>query len=175
MAELDRDCGKDTQDAVAMTFQFRDNVDRVTTTTDGVANGFNKAFGVSPFFTPCGPLDALGPDSANLDFSLRAPTTSKNLFRVLRALQVRFVLFVCGCYFGKCTVDTSAQSWTCLVLQGGCTHLAQIYWSRSTYYPFINKKGMLRVPLFAIAFDRCAKLFCLRVALAWAKQALYQL
>ena len=46
-------------------------------------------FGVSPFYTKCGPLRALGGRSADLDFSLHAPTTSKNLFRVLRAMQVR--------------------------------------------------------------------------------------
>lgn len=48
-------------------------------------------FGVVPFFTPCGPLLRPGLESgkSQLDFSLQAPTTAKNLHRVLRALQVR--------------------------------------------------------------------------------------
>lgn len=45
-------------------------------------------FGVTPFFVPCGPGRALGAASPALDFSVQAPTTSKNLHRVLRALQV---------------------------------------------------------------------------------------
>lgn len=49
----------------------------------------SSEFGVDPFFTSCGPLKAKGAESGELDFSVRAPTTSKNLFRVLRALQVR--------------------------------------------------------------------------------------
>lgn len=58
-------------------------------------------FGVDSFFTSCGPLKAKGAESGELDFSVRAPTTSKNLFRVLRALQVLrcsvfiFVFSVC--------------------------------------------------------------------------------
>ena len=47
-------------------------------------------FGVGQFFTSCGPLKAKGASTGDLDFSVRAPTTSKNLFRVLRALQVIF-------------------------------------------------------------------------------------
>lgn len=46
-------------------------------------------FGVTPFFVRCGPRRALGASSPALDFSVQAPTTSKNLHRVLRALQVR--------------------------------------------------------------------------------------
>lgn len=52
-------------------------------------------FGISPFFTSCGSSKALGAESAELDFSLGAPTTAKNLYRVLRALQVIF--FNSGC------------------------------------------------------------------------------
>lgn len=80
LTQLDRDSGKDSQHVTALTFQFRES-------TDG-KSGNKTEFGVSPFFTPCGPLKALGSESAKLDFSIRAPTTSKNLYRVLRALQV---------------------------------------------------------------------------------------
>lgn len=48
-------------------------------------------FGVDQFFTSCGPLKAKGASTGELDFSVGAPTTSKNLFRVLRALQVIFL------------------------------------------------------------------------------------
>lgn len=48
----------------------------------------NQEFGVVPFFVPCGPRKALGPDSDDLGFSVGAPTTAHNVYRVLRALQV---------------------------------------------------------------------------------------
>ncbi|CAM9419384.1 unnamed protein product, partial [Hapterophycus canaliculatus] len=56
----------------------------------------DASFGVAPFFTKCGPRKALGPENAELDFSVRAPTTSNNLFRVLRALQVRKAVLLEG-------------------------------------------------------------------------------
>ncbi len=59
-------------------------------------NPGRSAFGVAPFFTPCGPRRALGSESEELDFSVRAPTTSKNLYRVLRALQVGRVMWSFG-------------------------------------------------------------------------------
>lgn len=43
----------------------------------------NKQFGVSPFFIPLGP-QPIPP----LQFSLEAPTTSNNVMRVLRAMQL---------------------------------------------------------------------------------------
>lgn len=63
---------------------------------DGKVLGVSE-FGVDPFFTSCGPLKAKGAESGELGFSVRAPTTSKNLFRVLRALQVICYFFVSWC------------------------------------------------------------------------------
>lgn len=90
VAQLDRDGGEDSDKLTALAFQFREMSETAATAAAERASTSQAEFGVSPFFTPCGPLKALGPDSADLDFSIRAPTTSKNLYRVLRALQVRF-------------------------------------------------------------------------------------
>lgn len=51
--------------------------------------GVEQEFGIVPFFTACGPGGRLEESGSALDFSIRAPTTAKNLHRVLRALQVR--------------------------------------------------------------------------------------
>lgn len=81
VAQLNTDGEGDSENVPTFEFMFRK--------TDVETGGNNTEFGVSPFFTSCGPLKALGPENADLDFSIRAPTTSKNLYRVLRALQVR--------------------------------------------------------------------------------------
>lgn len=85
LAQLDRDCGSDPDNLTAFDFEVRE---AAAVETGNACTGCFE-FGVAPFFTPCGPLRALGPESGQLDFSVRAPTTSKNLYRVLRALQVR--------------------------------------------------------------------------------------
>ena len=87
LTQLDRDGGSDTDNVTAFDFQARQSSVEKTSSTTAAGAGFSE-FGVAPFFTPCGPLRALGPESGELDFSVRAPTTSKNLYRVLRALQV---------------------------------------------------------------------------------------
>jgi hypothetical protein len=43
----------------------------------------NAAFGISPFFIQVGPAPV-----GKLNFSLEAPTTSSNVMRVLRAMQL---------------------------------------------------------------------------------------
>lgn len=90
VAQLDRDGGEDAEDFVALAFQFRETAEATADETSVT----KTEFGVSPFFTPCGPRRALGSESTELDFSIGAPTTSKNLFRVLRALQVRPAFFM---------------------------------------------------------------------------------
>lgn len=85
LAQLHRDGGPDAEKLTALAFQVREpDAQEAENTSAG-----RSVFGVAPFFTPCGPRRALGPESGELDFSVRAPTTSKNLYRVLRALQVR--------------------------------------------------------------------------------------
>lgn len=94
LAQLDRDGGSDADKLTAFDFEVRQSAveekDNATTAGAGCSE-----FGVAPFFTPCGPRRALGPESGELDFSVRAPTTSKNLYRVLRALQVHVVEELC--------------------------------------------------------------------------------
>ena len=86
LAQLHRDGGSDVDNVAPLEFQVREATpEEMNDTTTGRDR---SQFGVAPFFTPCGPLRALGPGSGELDFSVRAPTTSKNLYRVLRALQV---------------------------------------------------------------------------------------
>lgn len=84
-----------SQVATAGDVTVEDETSEIQPRLDGEDGQVARAseFGVDPFFTACGPLTAKGARSGDLDFSLRAPTTSKNLFRVLRALQVLFIEF----------------------------------------------------------------------------------
>lgn len=97
VAQLARDGG--TEKLSALEFEVRrSDADGVCTAEGGVndkniaadtsASASRAEFGVSPFFTPCGPRKVLGPQHSELDFSVKATTTSNNLYRVLRALQV---------------------------------------------------------------------------------------
>eukprot|EP00903_Cladosiphon_okamuranus_P014927 g13820.t2 len=94
LAQLDRDGGSEAESPLALDFVVRE----AAAAAGGAEMGDEVVFefGVGPFFTPCGPLRALGPGSGELDFSVQAPTTSKNLYRVLRALQVRKAVLLEG-------------------------------------------------------------------------------
>lgn len=93
LAQLDRDGGSDADKLAAFDFEVRQASSAAEETENSSNSGEGgdgrTVFGVAPFFSPCGPLRALGTENGELDFSVRAPTTSKNLYRVLRALQVR--------------------------------------------------------------------------------------
>eukprot|EP01029_Cantina_marsupialis_P012772 TRINITY_DN2822_c0_g1_i4.p1 TRINITY_DN2822_c0_g1~~TRINITY_DN2822_c0_g1_i4.p1 ORF type:complete len:5400 (+),score=2320.53 TRINITY_DN2822_c0_g1_i4:448-16200(+) len=52
----------------------------------------SQKFGVSPFFVKCGPKRI--PD--NVSYAMKAPTTSQNLIRVLRALQLKNAILLEG-------------------------------------------------------------------------------
>lgn len=86
LGQLVRDGGERYGKLESLAFEVRE------TTSVGIEEAAEEkrrfVFGVEPFFTPCGPSKVLGSDSAKLDFSVEAPTTSKNLRRVLRSLQV---------------------------------------------------------------------------------------
>jgi len=93
LEQLDRDGGADADRLDTLAFQV---CQASSSSSFPVGEGSTEVsscsvFGVAPFFTPCGPRRALGSESGELDFSVRAPTTSKNLYRVLRALQARGV------------------------------------------------------------------------------------
>ncbi|CAB1097864.1 unnamed protein product [Ectocarpus sp. CCAP 1310/34] len=94
LAQLDRDGGERPEKLSSLAFEVRDM------THVGVEQAAEESprsfFGVEPFLTPCGPNKVLGSESAELDFSVKAPTTSKNLRRVLRALQIRKAVLLEG-------------------------------------------------------------------------------
>lgn len=95
---MSRDGGVESASATARSFEIRSSSGLTISSHAGASGGGDRVsncdvdevfeFGVEPFFTPCGPLKALGTKSEDLDFSLKAPTTAKNLHRVLRAMQV---------------------------------------------------------------------------------------
>ncbi|KAI9911746.1 hypothetical protein PsorP6_009691 [Peronosclerospora sorghi] len=65
------------------TFSVQSNMEELTTlATDGVSS--EEMFGLNPFLIPRGPNPVLRKSL----FSLKAPTTMSNLYRVLRAMQV---------------------------------------------------------------------------------------
>ncbi|CAN0109706.1 unnamed protein product [Ectocarpus sp. 6 AP-2014] len=97
LGQLDMDGGERPDKLASLAFEVR----KLTSGKMGEAaeetTGTPRfVFGVEPFFTPCGPAKVLGSESAKLDFSVEAPTTSKNLRRVLRALQIRKAVLLEG-------------------------------------------------------------------------------
>ncbi|CAM9165037.1 unnamed protein product [Ectocarpus sp. 4 AP-2014] len=94
LGQLDRDGGEGSGRLESLAFEVREM------TSFGIEEAAESTrrfvFGVEPFFTSCGPSKVLGSESAKLDFSVEAPTTSKNLRRVLRALQIRKAVLLEG-------------------------------------------------------------------------------
>lgn len=96
LAQLRRDSNSH-QSALQIKFMFKKatSVEKhedatMVCSTEEVSTPALMEFGAPPFFTPCGPHVRVGSgrDESKFDFSLQAPTTSRNLYRVLRALQV---------------------------------------------------------------------------------------
>ncbi|CAM9377533.1 unnamed protein product, partial [Scytosiphon promiscuus] len=102
VAQLGRDGGIEASELTALGFEVREisavDLAMEENLEDTIVGPRSRGaeFGVAPFFTACGPRKAVGPADSELDFSVRAPTTSKNLYRVLRALQVRKAVLLEG-------------------------------------------------------------------------------
>lgn len=89
LAQLQSDGSDGFSHAAGLTFSLRDRpASEASVPVPQSLPPAGVEFGVAPFYIPCGPGRVLGAASAELDFSVQAPTTSKNLHRVLRALQV---------------------------------------------------------------------------------------